>query len=156
MLSRLRGALPLAAGPLVVLAHLAAEALVSGRSLLSLAAEPLHVYLFLLGAISAPLWIFAARRGCLRLCLLTVVASTLALEGNGLGNLALIGAILIASALAWLGGLAIERASLGSPAFTTRVLRYARPVVMRRRSPAFGPYFGFVPIRGNRPPPQLL
>jgi hypothetical protein len=156
MLNRLRPALPAAAGPLVLAAHLCAEALVSGRSLYSVAAEPLHAYLFLLAVLSTPFWTFAARRRCLRLTLLATLGLTLALEGNGLGRLSLIGALLLGSFLVWLGGLAIERVAVARAIPPTRVLRCVQRVVALGHPPVYGPYFAFVPIRGNRPPPQLL
>lgn len=144
------------AAPVALLGHIVPEALVSGRPLLALLQEPVHLALLVLSLGAIPLWLRAARSRRLGLAIFGFVAVTLLAEGNGLSTGALLAALAISAIISWLGGLALEAAvDAGDYAFTlappTRV-RAALPAPVDRS----GPYFAYVAARGNRPPPLLL
>ncbi|HUA07923.1 MAG TPA: hypothetical protein VMA98_01530 [Candidatus Acidoferrales bacterium] len=147
--------IPALAAPLAVLGHVVSESLAGGRPLLSVAWEPSHAVILLLALAAMPLWFRAAASRRLGSALFAFIALSLLLEGNGLGVAALLVAVAVSLALAWLSGWAIERVSLC--AVPIACVRCGLPParILAPCVPRYGPYFAFVPTRGNRPPPFL-
>jgi hypothetical protein len=147
--------LPALAAPIALLGHLLPEALVSGRPLLALAEEPVHLALLGLSLGALPLWFRAARSRRLGLAIFGFIAVTLLAEGNGLSAAALLVALAISAIISCLGGLALEAAveTAAGPSLVALTLTAAKlPALVE----CAGPYFAYVPSRGNRPPPPLL
>ena len=148
--------LPALAAPITVLGHVLSEALASGRNLLTVAREPAHILLLIVALLALPVWLRAARSRQLGLAMFGFIAVTLLAEGNGLSAAALLAALAISAIISWLGGLA-----LGVVADADDFeLTFATPTRIRAALPApvdhYGPYFAYVAVRGNRPPPLLL
>jgi hypothetical protein len=147
--------LPALAAPIALLGHLLPEALVSGRPLLALAEEPVHLALLALSLGAVPLWLRAARSRRLGLAIFGFIAITLLAEGNGLSAVALVAALAISALISWLGGLALE-AAVETAAVPTLAALAQTVVVLPAPVELAGPYFAYVASRGNRPPPPLL
>ncbi len=132
------------------------EALVSGRPLLALAGEPVHLCLLALSLGAIPLWLRAARSRQLGLAIFAFIAVTLLAEGNGLSVAALTAALAIAAIISWLGGFALQAAVDATPSAATRTTLAQTSDKLPALVELAGPYFAYVPTRGNRPPPSLL
>jgi hypothetical protein len=149
--------LPALAAPSALVAHIVSESLASGESVSRVAAEPSHLGLLALSLLLLPLWFAAARMRALGLVLFAFVAASLVFEGNGLGAGAMLAALLYATIASWLAAHAIG-------AFTAsgdnRHPSHCYADVVRRHVAAgrtlSGPYFAYVPVFGNRPPPGFL
>jgi len=139
-----------------VFGHVAAEALASGRSLFSVASEPMHLYLLVLPVVLSPLWVRASAARLIGPAIFGFIAVTLCCEGNGLGAAALTVALCVSAFLAWLGGAALD--SLADAVGADVVIAVAAAAVRPRaiRAQCAGPRIPYVPTRGNRPPPLLL
>jgi len=148
--------LPALAAPVTVLGHVVSEALASGRSLVTVAWEPAHLVLLIVAVLAFPLWLRAANARRLGYVVAAVVAISLLVEGNGLSVVALAFAVALSVLLGLLGGWAIECASFAAlPHVRVARTTLAKPIPAPA-VPRFGPYFAFMPTRGNRPPPLLL
>jgi hypothetical protein len=147
---------PALAAPIAVLGHIVSESLASGRALFSVACEPTHTVILLLAVAATPLWFRAAASRRLGHALFAFIALSLLLEGNGLGAAAMLVALVISAFISCLSAVALERAfvaregaiKLGDP---PRVC-----AALPARLDLTGPYYAFIPVRGNRPPPLLL
>ena len=155
-MKRRYGWLPILAAPITVIGHVVSEAIASGKDVLTVAREPAHLVLLLLVLLAFPMWLRAARRRRLGYTMAAVVALSLLVEGNGLSAAALAVAIAISLVIAWLGGWAIERASLAMVLVVRGRFHAPLAPTVGPRVPRHGPYFAFVATRGNRPPPALL
>lgn len=166
--------------PCGILAHLAAEAAALHRSVLELACTPLHAYLAIFAAASlATVLVVVGTRDVRRRAALLAgalpfrgrgstfvaasaaiqlafVIATIALEGDPLaaGSVlsALVASLFVALAAAF--ALQIVRARLAGNSQAAATIHRATP---QTRMPlgvrTSGPYFAFVAIHGNRPPP---
>jgi hypothetical protein len=143
---------PTLAAPIVVLVHIASEALATGHSLLSVAWEPAHLVLLGIAAAASPLWFCAAGRRRLAHAMAGFIAISLLVEGNQLGAGALLCALLISLLVGALAGFAIQRAADIAPVRYRRSEQFFR--IAMRRAVRSGPYYAFVPSHGSRPPPS--
>jgi tetrahydromethanopterin S-methyltransferase subunit C len=91
---------------------------------------------------------------------LAFVAITIALEGDPLASGSLLSAIVASVVTALLGAWTLQaiRARIETiERATTRIVRFGSHELRLRNTPAAsGPYFAFVAIRGNRPPPRTF
>jgi hypothetical protein len=147
---------PALAAPIAVLGHIASESLAGGRALLSVACEPSHAVILLLAVAATPLWFRAAASRRLGHALFAFIALSLLLEGNGLGAIAMLVALVISAAISCLSAVALQRAFVPQD----RAVRLGELSRTRATLPArldlAGPYYAFIPVRGNRPPPLLV
>lgn len=168
--------------PLAIASHIAAEALALHQSVLSVAASPLHAYLGAIAVLCLAVTggILAAGRYEVRR-LGGLLANDLPFKGQGLrffaasmavqfgfAGITLFGEGTLDAANALVALVAVAIASLITSALLALVrerLRHisfsgfrlriftARPVPRRSFRTLSGPYFAYVPVRGNRPPP---
>jgi len=147
---------PMLAAPVAVLGHIVSETVASGHPFLVVAREPSHLVFLILALAAMPLWSRAAGSRRLGHAIFAAIAVSLLVEGNGLGAAAMLTALAISAVISWLTGLAFA-AMLSTGETGTRIHRsglvLVDPVCEPERS---GPYYAFVPSRGNRPPPLLL
>ena len=170
--------------PMAIISHVAAEALALHESVLSVATSPIHFYLAILAAVSlliASLAAIGSRRDLQRLG--GLMAQALPFKGQGVrffamsaviqfgfaaGTLLGEGSLSAASAFVALvavavasilasAGLALLRERLQHVACSQHRVRCERTGQVSRVCAhlSFGPYFAYVPVRGNRPPPLL-
>lgn len=170
--------------PVAIVSHVAAEALALHESVLSVATSPLHAYLAVLAIVSllvAGIAAIGSRSDLKRLG--GLVANALPFKGQGLrffamsaaiqflfaaGTLFGEGSLSAASALVALIAVAVasviasaclaflrERLQLVSCSrYSVRQFHAAQLLRVSQPAP-LGPYFAYVPVRGNRPPPLL-
>ncbi len=168
--------------PLAIVSHIAAEALALHQSMLSVAASPLHAYLGVIAVLClAVSGIILATGRCELRRLGGLLANDLPFEGQGLrffgvsaavqfgfAGVTLFGEGSLDAANALVALVAVAIASLITSAllafvrerlhhttlarFESRVFT-ARRVALPRPACLAGPYFAYVPVRGNRPPP---
>lgn len=168
--------------PLAIASHLVGEALALHESLLSAATSPLHIYLgaIALGCLATSAWIFVSCRGEFRR-LSGLFANGLPFHGRGwrffgisagiqfiFASWTLLGEQSLNPATALLALIAVAIASVLFSAvltvvrerlvhidvsqFVIRAFHAIHALRAPRVSP-FGPYYAYVPARGNRPPP---
>jgi hypothetical protein len=170
--------------PLGILAHIIAEALALHQSVAAVAVAPLHAYLGVtaLACLAVVLSAIAQSRGDLRR-LTALAAHALPFEGKGAqfaassalaqflfasltllceGSLDAGNALIALAAVAFVSILvavllAVVRARIEHIDESTFAIRRFAAVRWNRRDAiaAPGPYYAFVPARGNRPPPLL-
>ena len=146
---------PALAAPAAVFGHIVSESLVSGQNVLAVALHPAHAIVLALALAAMPLWFRAAGTRTLGQAIWLFIALTLLLEGNGLGATAMAGAFAISALIAWLGGLAITHA-IAEPERGVSVPVRVYQLANAPDVDLSGPYYAFLPTRGNRPPPRLL
>lgn len=169
--------------PCGILAHLAAEVGALHRSLVDLACNPLHAYLAVfaavaLGAVVAAVGTRDVRRRAALLAgslpfegrgsafvaataaiQLLFVGATIAFEGDPLAAGSLLSAFVASLCVALVAACAINlvraRLTVCSRVATT-VCRTMPPLNVPLQARICGPYFAFVAVRGNRPPPSAF
>jgi hypothetical protein len=147
---------PALAAPVAVLGHIVSESLAGGRALLSVAREPSHVVILLVAVAATPLWFRAAASRRLGHALFAFIALSLLLEGNGLGAAAMLVALMISAIISCVSAFALEHRVVAREG----AIRLGDPrracAALPARLDLAGPYYAFIPVHGNRPPPLLL